>query len=297
MDNKDTPLVSVLMTAYNRELFITEAIESVLASSYTNFELIVVDDCSTDRTASMARRQVDFDKRVTLYINEQNLGDYHNRNKAASYAKGKYLKYLDSDDVMYPWCLEAMVQCMEKFPAAGFGVCAYHHGSPDPYPYMLDPFRSYKGFFYENKYFLMGPSGAIIRRKTFEQFGGFTGEKYIGDTDLWLRIGARFGVVILPMDLIWWRQHPGQQMLEEMKDRSVRNLRYVRSRDLVKHEDCPLGPVERKAVLKNLANVRMRDILLRFFKTLNIVELYRSMRQCKFSVLDFYKALRTNNYP
>ena len=89
------PLVSVLMTAWNRQEFIAEAIESVLASTYNNFELIIVDDCSTDNTVAIARTYQEQDTRIKIFQNEKNLGDYPNRNKAVSYASGKYIKYLD----------------------------------------------------------------------------------------------------------------------------------------------------------------------------------------------------------
>ncbi|RZK18039.1 MAG: glycosyltransferase family 2 protein, partial [Flavobacterium sp.] len=77
-ENKNGPLVSVLMTTYNREKFITESIESVLFSSYTNFELIIVDDASTDQTAIIAQRYAAKDNRVRLIVNESNIGDYPN---------------------------------------------------------------------------------------------------------------------------------------------------------------------------------------------------------------------------
>src|SRR6476646_10196463 len=93
-------LVSVLMTAYNREKYIAEAVESVLASTYTNFELIVVDDGSTDNTVTIAKSFEARDYRIKLYINEKNLGDYPNRNKAAGYASGEYIVFVDSDDWM-----------------------------------------------------------------------------------------------------------------------------------------------------------------------------------------------------
>ena|SRR5674476_1029541 len=88
------PAVSVLMTAYNREKYIAEAIESVLAQTFTDFELVVVDDGSKDHTVDIARRYSK-DPRVSVHINEKNLGDYPNRNRAASLARGRYLKYLD----------------------------------------------------------------------------------------------------------------------------------------------------------------------------------------------------------
>ncbi len=102
--NNDS-LVSVLMTAYNRQKYIAAAIESVLASAYSNFELIIVDDHSNDDTVNIARAYAARDNRIRVYVNEKNLGDYPNRNKAASYAKGEFLKYVDSDDYLYPWGL------------------------------------------------------------------------------------------------------------------------------------------------------------------------------------------------
>ena len=77
------PQVSVLMTSYNRQDYIAAAIESVLASSLENFELIIVDDRSSDDTLSIARKYEQRDARIKVYLNEKNLGDYPNRNKAA----------------------------------------------------------------------------------------------------------------------------------------------------------------------------------------------------------------------
>ena len=89
------------MTAYNRQDYIAEAIESVLASTYKNFELIISDDCSSDQTLEIARGFALKDERIKVFVNEKNLGDYPNRNKAASYARGKYIQYIDSDDLLH----------------------------------------------------------------------------------------------------------------------------------------------------------------------------------------------------
>jgi glycosyltransferase involved in cell wall biosynthesis len=70
-----TPLVSVLMTSYNREKYIGEAIESVLESTYNNFELIIVDDCSTDNTVKIAKSFAEKDARVKVFCNDKNPGD------------------------------------------------------------------------------------------------------------------------------------------------------------------------------------------------------------------------------
>src|SRR5580765_8017685 len=118
----DQPFVSVLMTAYNRENFIAEAIESVLSCSYKNFELIIVDDNSVDNTINIIRQYAVNDSRIRFFSNEKNLGDYPNRNKAASYAKGEYIVYLDSDDKMLQDGLEHCIFAMKSFPEAGIGM-------------------------------------------------------------------------------------------------------------------------------------------------------------------------------
>src|SRR4051812_49505605 len=104
-----TPRISVLLTAYNRQDFIAEAIESVLNQSMTDFELVICDDRSTDGTVDTIAAFAGRDSRIRFSINERNLGDYGNRRHAASLARGRLLKYHDSDDVMYRHCLETMV--------------------------------------------------------------------------------------------------------------------------------------------------------------------------------------------
>ena len=116
----NNPIASILTTVYNREKYIAACIDSVLASSYQDWELIIVDDVSTDASVAIAQSYEQKDPRIKVYVNEKNLGDYPNRNKAASYAKGKYLKYLDADDIIYPHGLEVMVHTMEQFPEAAW---------------------------------------------------------------------------------------------------------------------------------------------------------------------------------
>ena len=100
--------VSILTTVYNRDKYLAACINSVLASSYQDWELIIVDDVSTDTSLAISKSYEQKDARIKVYVNDKNLGDYPNRNKAASYAKGKYLKYLDADDLIYPRGLETV---------------------------------------------------------------------------------------------------------------------------------------------------------------------------------------------
>src|SRR5688500_16961027 len=138
------PLISVLMTAFNREKFISEAIESVLASDYKNWELIISDDCSSDNTFSIALTYKRKDERIKVFRNEKNLGDYPNRNKAASYASGEYLMSVDSDDLLLPETMSKCVALFEQYPEASFGVFYPHNETSE----ILTPIQIFERHFF-----------------------------------------------------------------------------------------------------------------------------------------------------
>lgn len=241
------PTVSVLMTAYNRADFIADAMGSVLASDFTNFELIVVDDGSSDRTVEIARKLEATDSRVRVYQNEKNLGDYPNRKHAASLARGKYLKYVDSDDMIYPWGLGVFVRCMEQFPEAGFGLSA--HSAPDrPHPMIFSPAEAYREEFHGRELFGRAPGSGIIRRDAYEAVGGFSGMRQLGDMEFWLKIGARYPVVTLPPALVWDRVHGGQEKNAD-SDTEKTAMRAGVVIAALESPDCPLDLPERRAAL------------------------------------------------
>lgn len=239
---EDDPLVSVLTTAYNREKYIAEAIESVLASTYANFELIIVDDCSTDKTVQIVRSYEAKDKRVRVYVNEKNLGDYPNRNRAASYAKGKYLKYLDSDDIIYPHGLEVMVKSMEQFPEAGFGLSAAGYDS-SPMPLLRTSKEAYWEHLISKNHFDRAPGSAIILREAFNRIKGFSGKRMIGDFELWLKMACYYPMVVFQRDLVWDRTHKNQErQTDYAKDYDT--LRKEVMNTALEYEDCPLSKEE-----------------------------------------------------
>ena len=108
------PLVTVITPAYNAEKFIVEAIDSVLNQTYKEFEYIIIDDCSTDKTLKIAQTYAKKDKRVRVYKNEKNLGIAGNRNKGVSLAKGKYIMWQDADDISISDRMENQVNILEK---------------------------------------------------------------------------------------------------------------------------------------------------------------------------------------
>ena len=116
------PLVTISMPAFNSERYIAEAIESVLAQTYTNFELIIVDDGSTDGTREIINRYQD--PRIIKIFSEKNQGLIATRNKIASIARGKYLALLDADDRAFPERLQLQVDFLEK---DGIDICGADH--------------------------------------------------------------------------------------------------------------------------------------------------------------------------
>jgi glycosyltransferase involved in cell wall biosynthesis len=206
------PAVSVLMTAYNREAYIADAIESVLGQRFTDFELVVVDDGSADATRAIAERYARTDARVRVTTNDRNLGDYGNRNRAAEHARAPLLKYHDSDDVMYPHCLEVMVSAMRAAPHAAAGLSHGKRWPGGPCPMVLTPELAYAREFLGAGVFQCGPGGAIIRKEAFEAVGRFRNVGIHSDYLFWLDLARRFPVVLMPADLFWYREHPGQSL-------------------------------------------------------------------------------------
>jgi glycosyltransferase involved in cell wall biosynthesis len=233
-------IVSVLITAFNRENYISEAIESVLASTFMDFELIIVDDCSIDNTVAIASNYVQKDPRVKLFVNEENLGDYPNRNKAASYATGKYIKYLDSDDFMYPHCLEVMVSAMEKYPNSAFGLSSVANVNY-PYPVSISPRESYEQHFEGFGHFNRAPGSLIMKREIFMKEKGFLIPKYAGDTELLFRLAQKYDLVLFTRDLVWDRCHSQSQSNLEQQDNSIGKFRSALINEFLDSPYCPLN--------------------------------------------------------
>ena len=105
-------LVSIIMPSYNTAKFIEETVNSVLNQTYTNWELIIVDDCSTDNTDEVVSQFND--ERIKYIKNEKNSGAAISRNRALQEAKGKWIAFLDSDDVWLPEKLKKQIAFMEK---------------------------------------------------------------------------------------------------------------------------------------------------------------------------------------
>jgi len=283
------PLVSVLITVYNREDYLAPAVESVLGQSFQDFELIIVDDCSTDRSVEIARRYQS-DPRVRVHVNERNLGDYPNRNRAAELAKGQYLKYLDAVDILYSHSLEFMVSSMRTAPAAALGVCWGVADPPRPYPFTSSPREVYLAHFLGRSVLGAGPSGAIMRHDAFSAAGGFSGRQFIGDDELFLSLAHRSPVVSLPPALVWCRKHEGQQTVLEQGRPEILTVRYrLECRTL--ESTHLLEPAEKRLAGARLRYRHGRQLLSMALKAHKPLIAWRLWRDAGLNWMDVFRCL------
>ncbi len=167
-------LVSIVMPAYNCEQYIDEAINSILNQTYTNFELLICDDVSTDNT--LARIQSYNDQRIQVFKNETNLGYPKTCNKLFSKAKGDYLTFLDADDYADLQRIETMVNAFNEDPELGMLGTAYLEVDEqgNKLKEQLAPFtedKDLKANIY-TKHLICGAT-IMITKKVYEDIGGY----------------------------------------------------------------------------------------------------------------------------
>jgi glycosyltransferase involved in cell wall biosynthesis len=255
------PRVSVLVTVYNREAFLAACLESILASTFDDFEIVIVDDGSEDFSVAIAEEFARRETRIRFVRNETNLGDYPNRMKAASLASGEYLKYVDSDDLIYPHTLAVMVEAMTTHRDADLGLSYSMPEAEHPYPWKLVPHDAWQREFLGPGCMSSGPTGAIIKRSAFFSLGGFRSWGVLSDTDMWYRMSAQAPIVLLPPGLVWWRRHPGQEFTVNGADLVYIERGFELTRETLKSNVSPLSPDETSRALARARQHHARRLI------------------------------------
>lgn len=192
METKSTPLVSVIMIFYNAEKFIHEAIESVLSQTYPHWELVLVDDGSSDGSTEIARAYAQRHPDQILYVehpHHRNLGMSSSRNLGIESSRGEYIAFLDADDVYLPQKLEKQVALLASQPQAGmvYGPTQYWYSwTGEPNDRSRDTMRTLgvqADTLYRPPYLVTqflrntartpGTCSVLIRRAAIENVGGF----------------------------------------------------------------------------------------------------------------------------
>ena len=296
LEDNHQPLVSVLMTAYNRQEYIAESIESVLGSTYTDFELIVLDDCSEDATVLIAQKYEAIDNRVKVYVNSKNLTQFKNRNKAAELARGKYIKYFDSDDVMFRDLLQITIKAMLTFPEAASGIeCTWKMISPAELPVKFTSREAYVNHFFKgNDFLFFGPSSSIFKKSAFDECGGFNVEVGIlADTLLMLQLAAKYPVVGYQPNLFYWRRHDTQVTIGQNDFYEMFCQRHQINTTIL-NSPIPLIKAEVKILKQNYKNIFIRSIIIHLGMVRSLSKIYQMASLMDIGIADIFKALQNN---
>lgn len=281
------PLVSVIITVYNRENYIEDAIKSVLNSSFRDYELIIVDDASSDNTLNVVSHYKSHEK-IKIYKNLKNLGQFENRNIAATYAQGKYIKYLDSDDLIYKFGLDTMVESIEQYPQAGAAISHDTLHENKPYPIFMSSHEAYYAFFFNKGFPTSGPSSAIINKNTFNAVGGFPKPHYVGsDLLLYLKLAEISGIVKLPPALIWYRRHLGQEIQLGINTNEYLKNDFTMISKYLFDENCPLSEEEINRASKLQKHRLLRNLVKLSFKNRSPFESLRIAKHANIKFSDF----------
>jgi hypothetical protein len=206
------PNVSIVMSVFNGERFLCEAVESILGQSLSDFEFIIIDDGSTDRSGSILKAYEARDPRIRIYPQE-NRGLIESLNRGCGLARGKYIARMDADDIAVPDRLAWQIDFMEKHPEVAVvgGAVEFMDRVGKVLRVAGRPLHND-----EIQRVILNQSGVmwhptvVIRKAAFVQMGGYRNVVDAEDYDLWLRMAEMFELANLPQVLLKYRLHPGQ---------------------------------------------------------------------------------------
>ena len=203
------PLVSVVIPAYNAEAFLDKALDSVLAQTYRNLEVIVMDDGSMDQTANIALR-----REGVRCVSKPNGGLSSARNEGIRQARGEYIAYLDADDYWYKEKIAKQVALMEENRDIGFCSTAARVESPSgeflniwPCPATHPPLLE---LLFQQNGAVAGSGSSVMVRKNLQMEVGFFDEslRSLEDIDMWMRLSAATGYACIPEALTIIQKRP-----------------------------------------------------------------------------------------
>lgn len=223
------PIVSIIMPCYNASSYLREAIESLQSQSYSDWELLIVDDGSTDRSQSIAQEYTAKDARVHLVV-QPNSGACRARNNGIEQAKGKYIKFLDADDILEPKCLEMQVGQIEALSARQIPFGDYYNVDKDGHvlnQYVFNREDELKEdevyFFFSDWHILI--TAPLHRTELLREIGGFNESLKRGqESDLHMRLAlADVQFVYQPCMTFRYRDHNAASRISEKYQEGTKN--------------------------------------------------------------------------
>ncbi len=211
------PRISVIISTYNGDRFLLESVQSILDQSFDDFELIVVNDGSSDNTAGVL--QTFADKRIRIVNNDQNLGIAASQNKALNLAGGEYLALMDHDDISLPQRLQKQVEFLDDHPSVGMvgSACIAIDQDNTVKSINVNPsddiFLKWRLLIYDCP---IAHTSLMVRRQALEKIGGYSGHyRYAGDYELLSKLAATNEVANITQPLVMWRMHNSTSIVHE----------------------------------------------------------------------------------
>jgi Glycosyl transferase family 2 len=222
------PKVSIVIPAYNAMTYLPDTLASVFQQTFSDFEVLLVDDGSTDRLQTWVAQTVS-DRRVKL-ISQPNQGLSAARNTGITHSRSEYIAFLDADDLWHPTKLAQQVQWLDAHPPIGliYNQTAQIDSVGNPTGRVLG--TEIAGNILPQilqRNIIDCPSSVLVRRQCFDRVGLFDRTlRSVEDWDMWIRIAAIYPVAVICQPLVYYRQHPSNmsknwRVMEQSFDRVI----------------------------------------------------------------------------
>lgn len=240
------PLIQIIIPAYNVAPFIQATLDSVIKQTFTDWEAIILDDCSSDDTAKIASKYTNVDSRISFIKNETNLGMIANWNKGISLINAKYFVKLDADDIWHPNSLSEAVKIMENDPTIGLVAAKFQeideYGNPKNTQSIFPDFDLHKnGKFSTLSLVKKGPigmfsygismQGILLIRMSIITKAGFYMDYTEADQEMWFRLGAHSHFFYIPEIRYYYRKW--SQSHSSMVDRQLSQKGFFNTRTYI----------------------------------------------------------------
>lgn len=283
MINSRSTKVSIAVVTYNSMPYVITAIDSILASTYKNIEIIICDDCSTDGTWEAIQSYQD--DRIIKKRNETNLGEYSNRNQCIEIGTGEYLIFIDGDDYLYPHGIETILKIIGNNYDFGFAVMRPYHNKII-YPAYITPRQIYLSEFLGDGLINVAFTHTIFKLSILKE-NKLSTEFIAGDTYIRLSIGKHHNCLLINDNLGWWRNRKGQAY-EKLKYNYYKDF-FLMTEKLFSNY-CPLSDHEKRLAINNIKILYFKTLLMQV-RAINIAGFFETINRTPFSILQLYKGL------